>query len=522
VSLASDKHRSFGSMPAFYRRALIDFVVIGAIVGGTFLLIVDFELFERFYHFSRAHEDWELDELIVAVTLCIFGIYVFGFRRLLDQRREIKLRLHSENHARKLAQVDPLTGLANRRRFEERLAEGLTNIEKDGDLALIVVDFDHFKPVNDAYGHAVGDQMLVAFADRAKEILKPNGFMARIGGDEFAVILEPLASDEEAAHLARRLLALFDRSLETDQGRHVSTSCSIGIAVAPRDGISRNELSRNADIALYQAKHRGGRNFCLFKPNMDADEQRRVQITKELREAIVNGAIEPFYQPTVDLRTRQVTGFEVVARWRDPVLGEVPSSEFMSVAADSGVIVKLSTELLRRACSDALHWPNAQRLIFPVSAALLANHTFVLQTFKILDETAFGGNRLEIEVAEAAGVCDDDAMRQALDKFRQAGIRVALDDFGEGNSSLKHLRQAHFDRIKISKDFVNGITEADAGLALVRAIVDLSRTLKIAVTAEGVECEETVALLLKEGCTEGQGPIFGKAVPASETHHFFR
>ncbi len=520
VSPSSDQRRSPSPMSIYIRRALIDLLVIAATTAIVFVLVVDLDLFDRLYQLSRAHEDWELDELILAATLSVIGIYIFGFRRILDQRREIESRRKAEHDASQLATVDPLTGLANRRRFEENLAQGLRAIDGDAGLALMMIDLDHFKPVNDAFGHSTGDDILVTFASQLRELVGSKGLVARVGGDEFAIIIQPLSSADEATQLCEQVVSLFDLPLETSSGPHRANGCSIGIAIAPQHGTIAQTLISHADLALYRAKNCGRRHCFVYQPGMDAGAERRAQIGQALGAAIADGSIRPFYQPIVDLRTWQVTGFEVLARWHHPTLGEIPPREFTEIAEDRGLMKQLSTQLLEEACRDALQWPPAIRLTFNLSRTQLADPAFALKTIGLLGETGFSAHRLEIEISESALVSDLVAAGDVLDILRQAGISVALDDFGDGNSSLNHLRQARFDRIKIGKSFIDDMTESDAGLAFVRAILELSRALDIAVTAEGIEQEETAMLLLKEGCNEGQGFFFGKAVAAEETVQF--
>lgn len=404
MSPPPDQHRQTGS--SLYRRAIVDLAVIAVSLCGIFYLISGLDLFERLHNFSRAHENWELDELIVALLLSVVGVYVFGIRRLVDQRREIKARQLAEREANRLAQVDPLTGLANRRRFEERLSEGLAAIDNHGGgLALMIIDLDQFKPVNDAFGHATGDQILINFSRQAQQLVGTNGLVARIGGDEFAVVLQPLARNEDAGRIAEQLLSLFDHPLQV-AGTWVTAGCSIGIAIAPRDGTAPDALIRRANIALYRAKD-GGRRICrVFEMEMDAREGRRSMIERDLWGAITDGTVQPFYQPIVDLRSREVTGFEALARWHHPELGEILPRELIEIAEDSGQIEQLSTYLLRRACRDAMAWPSTVRLSFNLSRAQLVEPMLVLRTIRILGETGFNPKRLEIEISENALVSD--------------------------------------------------------------------------------------------------------------------
>lgn len=500
-----------------YRRALLDFVVIAAVLCGVYYLISGLDLFERLHRFSRSHEDWELDELIVAALLSVVGVYIFGIRRLFDQQREIRVRQQAEQTARRLAEADPLTGLANRRHFAERLTEALrTMAQSEGGLALIMIDIDNLKPLNDVFGHAAGDQVLTDFARRASRLFGSNGLVARVGGDEFAVVLHPLSNDEEAVQLAEQLLALFDHPLETGAGIRVTAGCSIGIAIAPQDGASADALIRRADIALYRAKSRGRRRYFRFAADMDAGEKRRAAIDEDLRGAIDVGSIRPFYQPVIDLRSREVTGFEALARWHHPVLGDIPPGECVAVAEESGLIEKLSTTSPPLRLPRRVGLADDRQTKLQSVARAARRPAQALKTIRILAETGFDPRRLEIEISEAALFGDVAAARDALAAYRQSGIAVALGDFGSGSASISHLRRVPFDRLKIDKSLIDGMTDSKDGLAFVRAVIGLARALNIPVTAEGIERQDIADRLVEEGCGEGQGFAFGKAMAAEE------
>ncbi len=295
------------------RRAVVDAIVIAACLLAIFWAIQDLDLFEKLYGFVRLHEDTELDEAIVVAQFSIFGFFLFGMRRLQDQGREIKARQRAEDRARRLALADALTGLPNRRQFSSRLVAAL---KTPGGLAIMMIDLDRFKPVNDVFGHTVGDQVLIAFARRATTIAGPAALLARFGGDEFALLLPVIDDREEPARLARRLLGLFDAPFAVEDAQ-VTLGASIGIAVAPQDGTDPEELIRRADIALYRAKSAGRGAFRFFETEMDAEVKKRAQIERDLRQAIEDETIQPHYQPIVDLKAGEITGFEALA-WLAP------------------------------------------------------------------------------------------------------------------------------------------------------------------------------------------------------------
>ena len=320
---------------------------------------------------------------------------------------------------------------------------------------------------------------------------------------------------DEPARLARRLLALFERPFDIGEVQ-VTLGASIGIAMAPQDGTLPEELMRRADIALYRAKANGRGNFRFFEAEMDAQVQRRAKIERDLRQAINDGTVRPYYQPIVDLKTGRITGFEALARWHHPEFGELEPEQFIGIAEDAGLIIPLSTHLLRIAARDAAQWPPDVKLCFNISRLQLSDPMMVLRILQILGETGLSPTRLEVEISEQALVSDIVAAREALDAFHQAGVRIALDDFGTGNSSFQHLRACHFDRLKIDRSFVMSMPGSAENTSLVNAILGLSKALGLPVTAEGIEDDALVGPLRDGGCSEGQGFRFSEAVPQEE------
>ena len=494
------------------RRAVIDAAVIAVVLFAAFWMIQDLDLFERLYAFVSPLKGGPLDELIMVALFSVFGFFLFGLRRLQDQGREIRARQRAEDRARHLAMADALTGLPNRRQFAIRLQ---TALESGREIALMMIDLDRFKPVNDVFGHGVGDQVLIAFAKRASALAGPGATLARFGGDEFALLLPAIDDQQEPTRVARRLLGLFDDPFVVDEVQ-VTLGASIGIALAPRDGTEAEELTRRADVALYRAKTNGRGNYRFFEAEMDAMVKTRARIERDLRQAIEQGTVRPHYQPIVDLTTGRITSFEALARWHHPEYGDLEPEQFIAIAEDSGLIIPLSSHLLRIAARDATQWPSDVKLCFNISRVQLSDPMLVLRIMQILGETGLSPTRLEVEISEQALVSDIVAAKGALDAFHQAGVRIALDDFGTGNSSLRHLRECHFDRLKIDRSFVTSMTGSDENTALVNAILGLSKALGLPVTAEGIESEALIGLLRDSGCSEGQGFRFSKAVPQEQ------
>lgn len=505
------------------RRAAIDTI---AIVGGLLLVFCvarAFDVHALLHEIDRkldSYSDSLFDDIVLIALLGVVGLILFGVRRLLEMRREIKARQHAEDRAQHLALADALTGLPNRRQFGNRLLASLggpgypSGAGGNDSFALMMIDLDRFKPVNDVFGHGVGDKVLIAFAKRASAIIGTGAMLARFGGDEFALLL-PAADTDEPARVARRLLALFERPFDIDDVQ-VTLGASIGISMAPQDATDPEELVRRADIALYRAKMNGRGSFCFFEADMDAQVQKRARIERDLRKAIADGTVRPHYQPIVDLKSGLIIGFEALARWDHPEFGQLEPEQFIGIAEDGGLIIPLSAHLLRIAARDATQWPVDTKLCFNISRVQLADPLMVLRILQILGETGLSPTRLEVEISEQVLVGDIVAAKEAFAAFHTAGVRIALDDFGTGNSSLQHLRTCHFDRLKIDRSFVMSMAGSEEATSLVNAILGLSKALGLPVTAEGIENEALIEQLHEGGCSEGQGFRFSEAVPQEE------
>jgi predicted signal transduction protein with EAL and GGDEF domain len=345
--------------------------------------------------------------------------------------------------------------------------------------------------------------------------LRPGTFLARIGGDEFAIIKPRIDSLDDPANLARRIAAAIAEPFLID-GMTAAFGVGIGIAVAPNDGTDPGELARRADRALYRAKAAGRSSVCFFELEMDARVERRMQIEQEFRSAIAADVIVPYYQPLVSLDRDRIIGFEALARWESSSLGHIGPDVFIPMAEEIGLMPLLSRQLLRRACLDAMAWPSTFTLAFNISPVQLRDPTVGLRILSILSESGFSPRRLEIEITETALV-DNMAVAQAVvDELRAAGIRIALDDFGTGYSTLSQLLSFRLDKIKIDRSFVSRLNESNDGQVIVRAILGLAKGFGLTTTAEGIEDAVQLAYLKANGCTEGQGYLFSKAVPAAD------
>jgi diguanylate cyclase (GGDEF)-like protein len=474
-----------------------------------------YEIPLKLFQFAVDKADTEIDDSIFVVFVLGVAMTVYGFRRYRDISREIRARISAELEAQKLARHDPLTGLPNRRFFAEKLDEYLCGANASQRLAVLMLDLDGFKMVNDSHGHAAGDKALSEFARRVAALLRGGSVLARIGGDEFAIIMPRIASLDDPTNLARRIAAAVAEPFTIDEAT-AEFGVGVGIAVAPDDGTDPDELVRRADRALYRAKGAGPSSVRFFEPEMDTHVARRIQIERELRVAIASNVIVPYYQPLVALDGNRIIGFEALARWQDHGLGYVPPDIFIPVAEETGLINILGDQLFRRACLDAKAWPANFVLAFNVSPVQLRDPMLGLRILSVLGQTGFSPHRVEIEITESALVDNVGVAQTVIDDLRRAGVRIALDDFGTGYATLSQLLSFHLDKIKIDRSFVAGLHKSEDSLVIVRAILGLAKGFGLTTTAEGVEDAEQLACLKANGCAEGQGYLFSKALPAAE------
>ena len=428
---------------------------------------------------------------------------------------EITERRRSEERINFLAGHDVLTGLPNRAVFQEKLADALTLATRGRGFALLCLDLDQFKSVNDTLGHPVGDNLLRAVADRLRGIVRETDTIARLGGDEFAILQLDVSGPEEASALARRLIKDISAPYVLD-GERVTIGVSIGISLAPDNGVGAVQLFKNADLALYRAKQMGRGTFRLFAPEMDAAVNARRELERDLREALSQNQFELYYQPVVHGRTRIPTGFEALLRWHHPVRGMVSPDEFISVAEDIGAIIPIGAWVLRQACLTAATWPDHIRVAVNVSSRQFEDRSFTAMVGDAIQQAGIKPSRVELEITESVIMGENQTTLSAMHALRALGVRVAMDDFGTGYSSLSYLNSFPFDTIKIDKSFVNGVQTRKECAAIIRAITTLGDVLGMSTTAEGVETEEQLAILTEAGCTELQGYLFSKPVRADE------
>ena len=424
---------------------------------------------------------------------------------------DITERKRAESRLAFMAQHDGLTGLPNRILLRQRLDELLVSTRRNGDkVAVLFIDLDNFKAINDTLGHAIGDKLLKGVTKRLKSSLREEDSVARLGSDEFAVVQAGINRPEDVAFLARRLIDAVSEPYLFD-GHTIVSGASIGIAIAPGDGDDAEKLLKNADMALSRAKSEGNGTFSFFESEMDARAQTRRRIEIDLRDAIENSVLQPHYQPLVDLKSGRITGFEALVRWPHPERGMIPPGDFIPVAEETGLINAVGGLMLRRACMDAAKWPDDVRVAVNLSPLQFRVGNLLSVVMDVLKHSALSPRRLELEITETLLLDKSDQVLATLHALRALGVRISMDDFGTGYSSLSYLRSFPFDKIKIDQSFVRDLVSNHDGQAIVRSIISLGKGLGVTITAEGVETEAELSCLRAEGCHEGQGFLFSRA-----------
>ena len=457
--------------------------------------------------------------LSILALLLISAILALLLRHV---RRSTMALEASEAQAHHLAFHDILTGLPNRAMFDDRLSHELATARQEGSaVALLYLDLDGFKNVNDTLGHPAGDELIRAVGGRLQEAVRDTDLIARIGGDEFAIIQTAIASPAEAEILCLRLLELINEPFAI-AGTQARVGVSVGIAIGPSDADDRAELARKADIALYQAKSAGKGRFVFFDEKMDLSIRRRKLIETGLREAIEAGdQLEVYYQPLYSPETGRITGAEALLRWHHPTEGMISPALFVPIAEQSGLIVNVGEWVLEKACRDALHWQIGS-LSVNVSAVQLRRPDFAERALQILERIGFPPERLEIEITETSFIENAVGCEANLQRLRGKGVKVALDDFGTGYSSFSHLRELSVDRVKIDRSFVSGIGLGEEGSAIISAIMNLATASGLKVTAEGVETNDQRHFLSRIGCHSLQGFLLARPMPAKEMNTALR
>jgi diguanylate cyclase (GGDEF)-like protein len=415
-----------------------------------------------------------------------------------------------------LAHHDPLTSLPNRTKFREDLEQTLLRVNRDGRVAVLCLDLDHFKEINDSLGHPIGDDLLKDVASRLRTSVREGDTVARLGGDEFAIVQAGTdLQASESSSLAERLVEIVGAAYAI-HGHQLNIGVSIGIAFAPNDGEDPDQLLKNADMALYRAKEDGRGTYRFFEPGMDARAQARRVLEIDLRAALTRDEFEVHYQPIHDLNTDQITAFEALIRWNHPLRGMISPMDFIPLAEETGLITQLGDWILRKACMDAAAWSREVRVAVNLSPVQFRNSNLVQSVISALAASGLAPERLELEITESVLLQDSEATLAALHKLRSFGVKISMDDFGTGYSSLSYLRSFPFDKIKIDRSFVHELATREDSMAIVRAVTGLGKSLGISIVAEGVETNEQLGLLRTEGCTEVQGFLFSRPRPAQD------
>ena len=454
------------------------------------------------------------DSALSVAFLLNIAIILFGWRRSKDLRDALAAYEKAERLAERNANTDPATGLANRRELMRALA---ISLEARNSGVLLLLDLDHFKRVNDLHGHLAGDKLLGNVAAILLSEASGNACCARIGGDEFAVLLDGLTA-KEAERVAHSILSKMSRPIDLGNV-NVFISASIGLAQVRRLQ-QEEDVLRESDFALYAAKRAGRNCFAWFDPELERELTDRVKLEEDIRSGIENGEFIPFFQPLIDLASRELVGFEALARWRSPTRGFLEAESFIEAAEKTGLIGPLTITVVEQALKEAKTWPSHLKIAINVSPVQFRDPQLAQQIMRLTTESGFPPHRLEVEITEASLLEDREQVLATIGSLKNVGISISLDDFGTGYASLAQVNSLPVDRIKIDKSFISTIVKSEQTAAIVNTITSLGHTLNVPITAEGIESEQVRSELGKYGCAEGQGYLFGRPLSADTVRTF--
>jgi diguanylate cyclase (GGDEF)-like protein/PAS domain S-box-containing protein len=427
---------------------------------------------------------------------------------------DITDRKRAEERIARMARYDELTGLPNRNLFREQISDALGRMQRrGGSLAMLLIDLDRFKGVNDTLGHPVGDRLLHTIGERLQAAVRKTDIVARFGGDEFVVLQPRLSRPEEAARTAQRIVNALTVPLNIE-GHRLHISASIGIALAPRDGADADQLLKNADMALYAAKADGRGVYRFFESAMDVAAQAQRALEMDLRNALGRGELELYFQPLTDLQSGRISTCEALLRWHHSQRGFISPAEFIPVAEETGLIIPIGEWVLHQACAEATKWPTGARVAVNLSPVQFKDRNLATSVISALARSGLSPDRLELEITETVLLQDSDATTKTMSQLQQLGVRISLDDFGTGYSSLSYLRKFPFQKIKIAGSFVKDLAPESGSLAIIRAVASMGADLGMSIVAEGVETEEQLALVKAVGCSEVQGYLLGRPMAA--------
>jgi len=482
-------------------------------VSLAFVPVMEGDKLARVYAFtvdqSAAASLTNLALTVVTLTTSLLIVMGFSVPAAIASRR-IRERWLAEDKIHFLAMHDALTGLPNRVQFNQYLERAVARAKRHGNLmAVLCLDLDRFKNVNDTLGHATGDALLEEVSARLRENTRDVDLVGRLGGDEFAIVAEEIDTPEDAMRLARRICTALAAGYQVN-GHEVTTSASVGIAMGPLEHEPNDVLLKNADLALYRAKEDGRNTFRFFEPAMDAALQKRRRLENDLRNALRKNQLYLDYQPQFGLENGKLTGYEALVRWWHPSEGEVPPTTFIPIAEETGLIIPLGEWILKTACSYATTWPLDTKLAVNLSPAQFKTQDVYALVRRVLAETGLEPDRLELEITEGIILQNTESVIETLTKLDQLGVSIAMDDFGTGYSSLSYLTRFPVKKIKIDRSFIDTLGSSPQTSAIVSSIVGLGQSLHVTITAEGVETEGQAAMLKKWGCDQVQGYYYGR------------
>ncbi len=458
------------------------------------------------------------DNMLVSAFLLNIALLLFGWRRYKDLSNEVAERTAAEERANSLAATDPLTGFLNRRTIAEKTTDMIAMAErKQKSIAFLMLDLDNFKNINDVHGHSAGDVVLKEVSARVTNVVPANSLLARLGGDEFACAF---VFDPDQPEMVDRIADDMIESIAApivEHGNHLVVTTSIGISRHDFETDGVDILMRRADIAMYSAKKQGRNRFCWFDSSMEQELQTRNSLEAGMRRGIPAGEFVPYYEQQIDLATGKLTGFEMLARWESPTQGLISPEVFIPIAEETGMIGDLSLSVLRQAFEDGKNWDPSLTISVNISPVQLLDPWLAQKIVKLLVETGYPPNRLEIEITESSLFENLSLAQSIVGSLKNQGIKISLDDFGTGYSSLAHLRALPFDRIKIDRSFVSSILDNPESAAIVKAITGLGDSLGMPITAEGIEDKEIETELRNLGCAKGQGWYYGRPLSMEQT-----
>jgi diguanylate cyclase (GGDEF)-like protein len=498
----------------FQSHVLLDLVVLVTMVVGAYFLSTRFGVFGELARIAEQNAAVKLPELFGAIFIASVGLGFYGFARALMRAKALQEHIKSEDAVRSSAMHDQLTGLPNRRHLK-----GILNwhLGQQGDarkLAVVTLDIEKLAAVNDLHGRAAGDELLTRVGELLNMRAGINGFAARLDEDSFAVVLLG-RTEEQLMDWLPALLTTLEMPIDLT-GKMVEIGATMGVAMGPADAQDAETLLHRADVAMRRAKEKSRGWFAFFKPGMEERVHERAMFEHDLWMAVREDQLEPWFQPIAELKTGEIRGYEVLARWPHRERGLLSPDQFIPAAEGAGLIGDMTINLLRKACRDAAGWAGAPKLSINISPLMLQNPLLAKAILKVCTETGFDPARLEIELTETALVADFDAARAIFLALKEKGVRIALDNFGEGHTSLRQLRELPFDALKIDRSLIGAIvTDPDAAM-MVRSMVMLARSIDLEVVAEGLETSMQAELLMAMGCECGQGFHFGKAVGVAE------